>query len=206
MLSHAQRLDLATFVSGCLINPRRSQIIDDLQMSHDACLLYFYVDWSEARMCNSRVILLTLRDQILKGCAADEDELSTITEDTSLIDIERMLSYFLEHFPSPVYIVIDALNELQDPYCDEVLRFLASTIERRASQPTGILISSSSHEGRADLRLPHGRVPVLEVTPQDTFNDIRAYVFSRMGGNLHHITTAERADIAHRITKRADGM
>lgn len=194
----------ASLVSGWLINQRRSRIIDELQTSHDECLLYFYVDRTEAGMSNSRVILLALCDQILRSCAADGDTLGTITGDTSLVDIERVLSCFLERLPRPVYVVIDGLNELQESHRNDVLSFLASTIERRASQPTGILISSSNHSGRSDLRLP--RVPVLEITPRDTFSDIRGYVTSRMGGNLHHITPAERDDIAHWITERADGM
>lgn len=197
----------------------RSRVIDELksQSKSPPLLLYFYIDRTKEQLHLPRTIFQTLLKQLLRQ---DKQELDKFDDsirgiiDGNTREITDALSKLFLQLRSPVFIVLDALNEcsvnnrrMVIENLDNFLQMARSTGNEEGFPIIKILISSRDQDGVRRLEhreclntieAPAIEVRTIEVLPEDNASDIRRLFREKWPD--------ENSEILQRATDAVGGM
>lgn len=142
---------------------------------------YFYCLENDPRKNDCISIYRGLLSQLLQHCQdlipfcyeklSSHGELNL----TSLALAEKLLKLFIEKIPK-LFFIIDGLDECDTTQRTLVLTFLTSIVERWDDREPGKLCVLFISQDFPDIRKTLQTATVMDLTPEDNKNDIKAYV------------------------------
>lgn len=174
-------------------------------------LLYFYIDFGNDQRRFMQNLLSAFCDQI-----SPEDLPETLEKGIGQRPIDedqRAFFEFLAEIKRSVYIVVDALDQLNDKNRTRLLRefdrLLTQCQTSQGKSRVSLLISSRDYQGLQELQA-HKTLPIT-VEPEDNAGDIRAYLEKKLETNLlcgrpHRERGRVKNKVLSKLTKHASGM
>lgn len=178
---------------------------------HSIHLLYFYIDFGNDQRRFMQNLLSAFCDQI-----SPEDLPETLKKGIGQRPIDedqRALFEFLAETERPVYIVVDALDQLNEKNRTRLLKALNRLFTQcqtsQGKSRVSLLVSSRDYQGLQELQA-HKTLPIT-VEPEDNAGDIRVYLEKKLEANLlcgrpHWKREGVKNQVLSKLTKHASGM
>lgn len=194
--------------------PCRSRVIDELARRNDIHLLYFYISATDFQRKDRRSILWTFVKQISDRDNRLPSTLTQIRDTHPESEIQELLLRYLEQETTlPVYIIVDAIDELDLNDQHWLIDTLISGFQNASRIPSfKILISAPDMNGLERVQRVNSThhlpdVHSLGIRPEDNAGDIRSFVKSKLKnlrGEESPRTVQE--EILKKLTENARGM
>lgn len=192
----------------------RSRVIDwldHLGKERSIYLLYFYIDFGNDQQIFMHNLLSTFCDQI--GRNNLPETLKKGIGKRPIDEDQRALFEFLAKTERPVYIIVDALDQLNNKNRTWLLEaFNGLLTQCQSSQGKSrvlLLVSSRDYRGLQGLQA-HGTLSI-KVEVEDSVKDIRRYLENELETSLlpelpDQTRRSVKNEVLKKLTKHASGM
>ncbi|KAJ4128967.1 hypothetical protein NW768_007492 [Fusarium equiseti] len=158
-------------------------------------------DWTAQALLHSPALQLALKNIAFKDQEAPKDRDAPSVEDLSIADLWQLLQLALRSIPK-VYVVVDALDEMDTDVMEEFLRLLD---QLGNSNPDRVkLVITSRPIATIERIVRNVKLLDIRLNNDQVSPDIRKYIHHR----IDHISSAleDREGIISELLKKADGL